>query len=182
MTGAGGRPADGTPRTPAEEIAAAWNRERPGTPTSSIPIATPIRRLAKLFTDDRQRVLARAGVDDATLDLLSVLRRSGPPYRLSTRELTERTLVTAGAISQRVARAEREGLVTRQPGEGRRRIVLVTLTGAGHRLIEATVDLVLHREASLLAGLAEGERDQLAALLDRLLADVRTRSRQPLGG
>jgi hypothetical protein len=52
-------------------------------------------------------------VDPSTLDLLSVLRRSGPPYELGTRELTRRTLVTAGAISQRVARAEQAGLVAR---------------------------------------------------------------------
>ena len=45
--------------------------------------------------------------DAATLDLLSVLRRAGPPYQLTTRQLTEQTRVTAGAISQRVARAER---------------------------------------------------------------------------
>jgi hypothetical protein len=34
-----------------------------------------------------------AGVDSATLDLLGVLRRSGPPYTLSTRDIAERTLV-----------------------------------------------------------------------------------------
>lgn len=48
------------------------------TPADSIGIVTPIWQLAKLFGDDRRRVLARAGVDSATLDLLSVLRRSGP--------------------------------------------------------------------------------------------------------
>ncbi|MEV4087399.1 MarR family transcriptional regulator, partial [Nonomuraea fuscirosea] len=95
-----------TPATPAE-IAVAWQRERPGTPTDSIEIVTPIWRLAKMFADDRARVLRAAGIDAATLDLLSVIRRSGPPYRLSTRHLAARNLVTAGAISQRVARAER---------------------------------------------------------------------------
>ena len=58
---------------------------------------------AKLLSDDRRRTLGRLGIEDSTLDLLSTLRRSGPPYTLTTRELGERTLVTAGAISQRVA-------------------------------------------------------------------------------
>jgi len=48
-------------------------------------------------------VLVNAEADPATLDLISVLRRSGPPYQLSTRQLAERTLVSAGAISQRRA-------------------------------------------------------------------------------
>ncbi|MCL2552924.1 MAG: MarR family transcriptional regulator [Actinomycetia bacterium] len=172
----GEQPPGGTPGgTPAAEIAAAWQRERPGTPTASIEIVTPIWRLAKLFADDRNRVLREAGIDAATLDLLSVLRRSGPPYTLSTRALADRTLVTAGAISQRVARAERDGLVTRGPGTTGRRTVLVRLTPAGHALIERSVDAVLGREAALVAGLPPAERATLIALLDTLMTDVRAR-------
>ncbi|MVO87633.1 MarR family transcriptional regulator [Streptomyces sp. p1417] len=159
----------------AQGIAAAWERERPGTPVSSIGIMTPVWQLAKLFGDDRRRVLARAGVDAATLDLLSVLRRSGPPYALSTREIGRRSLVTAGAVSQRVARAEQEGLVTRARGGGRPRTVLVSLTPAGHDLVEATVDQVLHRDAELLTGLTPEQQATLTELLQTLLTDVQDR-------
>ena len=98
---------------PVDATALAWLRERPGTPVEGIGIVTRIWRLARLLGDDRRRVLADAGADAATLDLLSVLRRAGPPYQLTTRQLTEHTRVTAGAISQRVARAEKSGLVRR---------------------------------------------------------------------
>ncbi|MFD8733364.1 MarR family winged helix-turn-helix transcriptional regulator [Streptomyces sp. NPDC059618] len=164
------------PAHSAAEIAAAWQRERPGTPTQSIEIVTPIWWLAKLFADDRSRVLREAGIDAATLDLLSVLRRSGPPYTLSTRELACRTRVTAGAISQRVARAERGGLVQRAPGTTGRRTVLVTLTAEGHALIERSVDTVLGREATLVDCLSKRERALLTGLLDKLMADVRRRT------
>ncbi|WP_050800020.1 MarR family winged helix-turn-helix transcriptional regulator [Streptomyces himastatinicus] len=169
------RPVDDTEHDHARDIAAAWERERPGTPVSSIRIVTPIWQLAKLFGDDRRRVLAQAGVDAATLDLLSVLRRDGPPYTLSTRELSRRSLVTAGAISQRTARAEREGLVTRQPVPGRLRTVEVTLTPAGHELVESTVDQVLGRESELIDGLTPDEQAHLTSLLHRLLHDVQHR-------
>ncbi|MEU4547170.1 MarR family winged helix-turn-helix transcriptional regulator [Nonomuraea dietziae] len=162
------------PTSPAE-IAAAWQRERPGTPTDSIEIVTPIWRLAKMFADDRVRVLRAAGIDAATLDLLSVIRRSGPPYRLSTRELAHRTLVTAGAISQRVARAERAGLIRRSPGETGRKSVAVSLTDEGHALVERSVDSVLGREASLVAGLTAVERATLGKLLEKLTIDVQHR-------
>ncbi|WP_413230194.1 MarR family transcriptional regulator [Kitasatospora herbaricolor] len=49
--------------------------------------------------------------------LLSTLRRSGPPYRLTTGELADRSLVTAGAVTQRVDRAQGAGLVRRLPPE-----------------------------------------------------------------
>ncbi len=164
---------------PASEIAAAWRRERPGTPVDSIEIVTPLWRLAKLFADDRRRVLARVGVDSATLDLLSVLRRSGKPYELTTRELGARTLVTAGAISQRVSRAERSGLVARATLGNGSRAVAVRLTEAGHALVERTVDEVLSREAELVAGLKGEQRVLLARLLDGLLADVSRRVGAP---
>lgn len=163
------------PYSPAE-IAEAWRRERPGTPTESIEIVTPIWWLAKLFADDRNRALRDAGIDSATLDLLSVIRRSGPPYALSTRELARRTLVTAGAISQRVARAERDGLVERAPGPAGSRTVMVRLTADGHALVERSVDTVLGREATLVSGLSPDERAQLTGLLDKLMADVRART------
>ncbi|QKV93816.1 MarR family transcriptional regulator [Streptomyces sp. NA02950] len=162
----------------AAGIAAAWQRERPGTPTESIEIVTPIWWLAKLFADDRGRALRAAGIDTATLDLLSVIRRSGPPYALSTREIADRTLVTAGAISQRVARAEGQGLVRRAPGTTGRRTVMVSLTDEGHALVERSVDVVLGREAALVSGLSADERAALVALLDKLLADVGRRQRE----
>lgn len=178
---------DGYPFDPpspyrAAEIARAWQRERPGTPTDSIEIITPLWRLAKLFADDRRRLLSDLGVDPATLDLLSVLRRAGSPYELSTRELSRRTLVTAGAISQRVGRAEGSGLVTRRTADDGTRAVLVTLTKAGHDLIERTVDQVLTRESELIASLPPASRRQLAGQLQELLEQVGQVARKPSSG
>jgi DNA-binding MarR family transcriptional regulator len=155
-----------------DAAALAWLRERPGTPVESIGIVTRVWRLAKLFGEDRRRILAKAGADSAILDLLSVLRRAGAPYRLTTRELTERTRVTAGAISQRVARAERAGLVQRAGAADGSRAVFVTLTPAGHALVERLVDRVLHREAELIAGLTPPQRTALTELLRLLLDNV----------
>ncbi|GAA1722130.1 MarR family transcriptional regulator [Kribbella yunnanensis] len=169
-------PLDGPSPYPAAEIARAWERERPGTPTDSIEIVTPLWRLAKLFADDRRRVLADLGIDPATLDLLSVLRRAGAPYELTTRELARRTLVTAGAISQRVTRAEDTGLVTRHPAPDGTRAVVVTLTPAGHALIERSVDQVLTRESELVASLTPDARTHLATALQQLLDDVTRRT------
>ncbi|QIT49267.1 MarR family transcriptional regulator [Streptomyces antibioticus] len=171
-------PEEQVPSYPPAEIAAAWRRERPGTPTESIEIVTPIWWLGKLFADDRGRVLREAGIDAATLDLLSVIRRSGPPYSLSTREIARRTLVTAGAVSQRVARAERDGLVRRAAGTTGRRSVEVSLTADGHALIEQSVDAVLGREATLVSDLSADERDVLIGLLGKLMTDVRRRTAQ----
>ena len=163
-----GYPFDTLGEVAAADIAAAWQRELPGVPTSSIEVITPLWRAAKRLADDRRRTLARMGVEPATLDLLSTLRRAGAPYELTTRQLTERTLVTAGAISQRVVRAERAGWVSRSRSNASRRAVAVRLSPAGHELIEATVRELLIHEETLLAALSERERHTLSGLLARV--------------
>jgi hypothetical protein len=42
-----------------DAAALAWLRERPGTPVESIGIVTRVWRLAKLFGEDRRRILAK---------------------------------------------------------------------------------------------------------------------------
>jgi DNA-binding MarR family transcriptional regulator len=103
-----------------------------------------------------------------------VLRRAGSPYQLSTRELAERARVTAGAISQRVARAERAGLVERTRTGGTR-TVTVTLTGQGHDLIEGLVDRVLGREADLVSCFTADQQAALTELLRTFLTELETR-------
>jgi len=153
-------------------IQQAWERERPGTPASSIGVITRIWRIGKLLADERRRTLARLGIDAATLDLLSTLRRAGPPYRLTAGALAGQSLVSAGAISQRVARAEREGLVRRERSGADGRLSYVTLTPAGHALIERSVDGLLRHEETLLTALTGQQREALAAQLKTLLASL----------
>jgi DNA-binding MarR family transcriptional regulator len=78
-------------------------------------------------------------------------------------------------VSQRVSRAEREGLVERARAADGSRSVTVTLTAAGHALTERVVDQVLRREAQLTDGLPSSQRAVLAELLDRLLREVSER-------
>ncbi len=153
----------------AAEIAAAWARERPDLPVASIGILTRIWQVSKLAADDRRRTLASLGIDAASLDLLSTLRRAGPPYRVSTRELAARSLVTAGAITQRVDRAQRSGLARRLPPERGSRAVLVELTPDGHAAVDAAVGTVLRHEQQVVDVLDPAQQEQLAGMLAVLL-------------
>ena len=158
-----------------DRIQAAWQRERPGIPVDSIGVITRIWRIGKLLADERRRTLARLGIDAATLDLLSTLRRSGPPYRLTPGAIARQTLVSAGAISQRVARAERQGMVRREHSGPDGRRSYVNLTAEGHALIDRSVGELLRREDDLMSSLATGRRDEFTELLRILLADLTCR-------
>ncbi|WP_223199338.1 MarR family winged helix-turn-helix transcriptional regulator [Solihabitans fulvus] len=145
-----------------------WRRELPDVPVESIAVITQVWRIAKVLADDRRRTLAALDMDGATLDLLSTLRRSGPPYELSPGELARRCLLSAGAITQRVARAEAEGLVSTDRGRSGRRTVVVRLSELGRTRNEEVVRQLLAHEQELVELLPAGQRGQLAELLGGL--------------
>jgi DNA-binding MarR family transcriptional regulator len=153
--------------TDGERVAQQWAREVPDAPTEAIPVVMAVLRAAKRIADNRRRVLARLGLDSAVFDLLATLRRNGAPYAMSPADLARDCLVTAGAISQRVSRAEADGLVqaTRGPGG---RAVDVRLTKVGRRRIDAAIVAYLESEQVLVAGLSPRERASLTRMLDGL--------------
>lgn len=154
--------------TSVQDIAQAWARELPGADVDSILVITTLWRTAKRLMDARATTLRDLGMDSAMLDLLSTLRRAGPPYRLTTQTLSERCLVSAGAISQRLTRAEDAGFVVREPAGHGRKSVAVTLTEAGHQALEPVVTSLLAHEAGYLTELTQSERQQLVDMLQRL--------------
>ena len=152
----------------------AWRRERPDVDVSSIGIVTPVLRLAAMVAERRGAVLAAHELDQSHLDVLSVLRRSGPPYRLTAGELSRRCRVTPGATTQRVQPMERAGLVERVREEPDRRTVHVQLTASGLRRLDAVFAEVVAADESLLAGLTPTQRADLEAALRGWLDVVRT--------
>ncbi|MFC7567611.1 MarR family winged helix-turn-helix transcriptional regulator [Actinomadura namibiensis] len=93
----------------------------------------------------------------------------GPPHRLTAGALSEASLVTSGAITNRIDRLTDRGLVTRETAPGNRRSVLITLTGEGRRVIDAAVADHVAGQDRLLSALAPAEREELASLLRKLL-------------
>lgn len=155
-----------------DAIAAAWKRERPDLDVGSIGIITRVSRLATTLSRHREAVLADHGTDSSTLDLLSTLRRAGVPYELTPTELAERSLITSGGISQRLAKAEAQGLIARSPSPTDGRSTVVGLTAAGRDLVDRTVAEVLTSEAGLVDTLDKNQQDTLAGLLRDLLAGI----------
>lgn len=176
MSGGPGRP-DG-----ADAIQDAWRRELPGVPVGSIGVITRVWWAAKIFGDDRRRTLAALGIDVATLDLLSTLRRAGPPYRMSPSELAGACMVSRGAITQRVRRAATDGLVTRDAPASGYHARAITLTTAGGALLDRAVGDLLRHEQDLIGHLGAADQERLAELLRELLAGLGGPPATPLLG
>ena len=149
-------------------IVAQWKAERPDIDASPMQVIGRISRLAADLDPLLAPVFTSRGLGDGEFDVLATLRRSGEPFELSPGDLGASMMVTSGAVTKRVDRLERSGLVTRRVSDVDARARVIRLTAEGRRIVdEAVVDHVANEER-LLSGLSAAERETLAGLLRKL--------------
>ncbi len=148
-------------------IMAQWAVERPDLDVSPQGLIGRLHRLGIALDDALRPVFAAAGLSDGEFDLMAALRRSGAPYRLTPGQLGETTMITSGAVTKRVDRLERAGLVARSRHAEDARSRLVELTPDGLALVDRLFEEHLANEHRLVAVLTPTERRQLAHLLEK---------------
>ena len=153
-----------------DDIVARWRAERPDLDVAPLQVLSRVSRLARHLDRARRVAFASHGLELWEFDVLSALRRQGPPYHLSPGGLLRATLVTSGTMTNRIDRLEASGLVRRHRDPQDKRGVLVELTGDGLRRVDAAMADLLSRERELLVGLALDRQQELAGLLRILLA------------
>jgi DNA-binding MarR family transcriptional regulator len=157
------------PQDAVDLILAQWARERPDLDCSPMGIIGRITQLQREVHLAQRTTFARHGLDAPSFDVLAALRRAGAPYQLTPTALMRTALVTSGAITQRLDRLEERGLITRERSDADGRAVVVTLTATGRAALDAALPDHLETERRLLDALPDADREQLAALLRRLL-------------
>ena len=155
-------------RDGVDAIIEQWRRERPEIDHAPIGVVGRISRLAREIEARLEAVYREHGLEPGWHDVLATLRRSGPPYRLRPTEFAGALMLTSSGTTKRLDRLEQAGMITRGPDPSDRRGTLITLTGAGHDLIDRVTEAHLANEARLLAGLSAAERERLAGLLRKL--------------
>ena len=153
-----------------------WGEQRPDLDASPMAVMGRLKRLAQLIDGELRRNFAAHDLDSASFDVLATLRRSNAEHSLTPAGLMRSSMVTSGAITQRLDRLEARGLVKRSPSETDGRGVLVTLTPAGLDLIDAVLPTHVATEDRLLRGLSGSERDALAGALRTLLESLGDRT------
>jgi len=146
-----------------DDLITAWRSQRPDLDVEPLQVLSRVSRLA------RRGAFAAHGLESWEFDVLSALRRAGPPFQLTPGALLRATLVTSGTMTNRIDRLTDSGLVYREPDPRDRRGVLVTLSERGRTVVDAAFTDLLDREQALLARLGREERQELSALLRTLL-------------
>jgi DNA-binding MarR family transcriptional regulator len=150
-----------------------WHKERPDLNVRPMAVLGRLSEAASLIARDRLNPLfARFGLQAGEFDVLATLRRTGRPYALTPTALYEATMVSSGAMTNRLDRLEKSGLIARSPDPDDRRGVIVQLTDKGRELIDEAVTAHVENEWEILSGLTSDEQDMLAGLLEKLIKSV----------
>lgn len=149
-----------------------WRRERPDLDPWPMGVIGRISRASRALDRELTRFFAAHGLQPGEFDVLATLRRSGEPYELTAGAFLKAAMITSGAVTNRIDRIERKGLVERVPAPDDRRAVRIRLTPNGRAVVDELVGLHVANEERLLAALDTAQRDQLANALRVLLESL----------
>lgn len=158
-------------RDSVDRITRQWAEVRPDIDVSPIEVIGRVSRFSRLVDRRLGENFARFGIENWMYDVLATLRRGGAPYELAAGELVRQTMVTTGAMTNRVDRLEQRGLVERRPAPDRRSVI-VRLTPEGLELVDEIVESHMEVERGLLAALTQRQRRDLARSLRHILLSL----------
>ena len=128
-------------------------------------IVTRIAKASRLLDAEMRASLAHVGLTKEELKVLMQLHSGPQTHGALCRQLD----VSTGAMTNRLDKLERAGLVSRSQDPNDRRGVMLTLTGPGDERLDAYIDRGADRESQLLEGLSGSDKRQLNELLTKLV-------------
>lgn len=159
-----------------------WTRERPDLDPWPAGIFARLYRLSNRLVRRADPYLAPVGLSWEAFSMIVTLRRVGAPYELRPRDIVSEGLLSSGAVTNRIDIVEKRGLVERRPDPVDRHSVIVRLTPAGKRLADDAIVRHFTELAKTLNVPNSRERDQLSALLSKLMDSLENTPDLGIGG
>jgi len=153
----------------------AWLEDIPNLDPEVEGIVDRMNGLNRRIRRRLNEVIAEHGLTYEEWDVLGALRQAGPPFRRSAGLLAKRTDLSSGAMTNRLDRLEKAGLVKRLSDPDDRRGVLIELTDEGEKKWVATAKVQASYENLIGAALNKREKEQLNSLLRRLMLEFERR-------
>jgi DNA-binding MarR family transcriptional regulator len=131
------------------------------------------RRIRRMLDE----TLEEHGLTSGEWHALGRLSRA-PDGRASAGELAAKVELSSAAMTNRLDRLEKAGLVRRVPDENDRRSVQIEVTDEGRQLYERAVEAQAAKEAIVAEALNPKQQDELNDLLRRLMLAFERREAQ----
>jgi DNA-binding MarR family transcriptional regulator len=152
-----------------DRIVAAWRRRDPDLDSSSLEVTGRMVLCASYYERAVVAVLQPFGLSIADFDVLNTMRRVGDQHGSKPTDLARSSLVTTGAMTSRLDRLERSGLIRRLPDPADRRGVLVRLTSQGSKVARQALQELIAANQAFLEPLSPEQRESVASALKALL-------------
>jgi DNA-binding MarR family transcriptional regulator len=152
-----------------DRIIQAWARRDPNLDARPLEVVGRLLLCAHHIELALVAALQPFALSFADFDVINTLRRHADAQGANPSDLAQTCLITTGAMTSRLDRLERAGLITRTPDPNDGRAVRVHLTKQGERLAEQSLNAVLAADEAFLKPLDQPQRDTVAAALKLLL-------------
>lgn len=162
----------GTQRDAVDRIVSEWAQANASMDVSPVEIIGRVSRLSRIIDRRLAENFAAHDIESWMFDVMATLRRIGAPHELSAGELVRQTMVTTGAMTNRIDRLEKRGFVKRVASQVDRRSVTVQLTGAGLRKVDEVAVTHYELEHQLIGELPAAKRKDLQDSLRALLISL----------
>lgn len=152
-----------------DRVVEQWVKEKPDLDTQPMAIMGRLIRIAKHMETRVADLHKQYDLKMGEFDVLATLRRAGAPYRLTPSALIDSMMLTSGAMTNRLDKLEKKGLISREHSREDRRSVTVELTPEGLLLIDKLILEHVEVQHGFISGLSEEEMLQLNKALKTLL-------------
>ena len=143
--------------------------EYPGIDPAVEGIVTRIHRLSKYIKKSLGETAAAIGLTVEDWDILSTLSCLEGERTMSPGQLSDKVQLSSGAMTSRLDRLEKSGMIRRLPDPNDRRGVQVELTDTAKNVWERAVDLQAAKEKMFAEPLTLEEKETLNGLLRKMM-------------
>lgn len=156
-------------RDSVDRMIEAWAEADPRRDVRVLEVVGRLLLCAQYLEQDLVAALQPFDLSFGDFDVINTLRRRADADGTNPRDLARSALITSGAMTARLDRLERAGLIERTPDPADRRAVRIRLTERGDRLAEQALTAVIAADETFLAPLGRRQRDTMASALKQLL-------------
>ena len=152
-----------------DETIRTWSNERPDLNFASMELSLKLNSIVRAVSDELARQLEDLGINLGEFDVLATLRRHGRGAKLTPKEIAAATFVTPSGLTNRLARLEKMGLISRQADPRDGRGALIKITTAGKRVADRGIEIVVSTQDRYMNELSEQMKKGLDQSMTRLL-------------
>ena len=162
-----------------DETIQTWAEQRPDLDFASMSLSLKLNSIVRAVSDEIASQLEGIGVNLGEFDVLATLRRHGRGAKLTPKEISAATFVTPSGLTNRLARLEKMGLISRQadPSDGRGALIKITPPGKrdadrGSEIVLATDDRYINELSTQMKKGLDQSMTRLIKTLDERLSSA----------